>query len=71
MTAVAVVKAIKICTQIESQIKWPNDILIQEKKVCGILIEMSAELDMINWVIVGVGINVNIDQPKFPHDIRK
>ncbi|GAH61143.1 unnamed protein product, partial [marine sediment metagenome] len=37
MTAVAAVKAIKICTQIKSQIKWPNDILINEKKVCGIL----------------------------------
>ncbi len=71
MTAVAVVKAIKICTQIESQIKWPNDILINEKKVCGILTEMSAELDMINWVVVGVGINVNIDHRKFPEDIQE
>jgi len=42
MTAVAVVKSIKICTQIEPQIKWPNDILINEKKLCGILTEMSA-----------------------------
>jgi len=71
MTAVAVVKAIKICTQIKSQIKWPNDILINEKKVCGILTEMSAELDMINWVVVGVGINVNIDHRKFPGDIQE
>jgi len=69
MTAVAVVKAIKICTQIESQIKWPNDILINEKKVCGILTEMSAELDIINWVVVGIGINVNIDDRNFPEDI--
>ena len=71
MTAVAVVKAIKICTQIESQIKWPNDILINEKKVCGILTEMSAELDIINWVVVGIGINVNIDHQDFPEDIQK
>jgi len=71
MTAVAVVKAIKICTQIESQIKWPNDILINEKKVCGILTEMSAELDIINWVVVGIGINVNIDLRKFPEDIQE
>ena len=70
MTAVAAVKAIKICTQIESQIKWPNDILIQEKKVCGILIEMSAELDIINWVVVGIGINANIDHQKFPENIQ-
>lgn len=71
MTAVAVVKAIKIYTQIESQIKWPNDILINEKKVCGILTEMSAELDIINWVVVGIGINVNIDHRDFPEDIQE
>ena len=71
MTAVAVVKAIKVCTQIESQIKWPNDILINEKKVCGILTEMSAELDIINWVVVGIGINVNIDNREFPEDIQE
>ncbi len=71
MTAVAVVKAIKVCTRIESQIKWPNDILIDEKKVCGILTEMSAELDMINWVVVGIGINVNIDIRDFPEDIQE
>jgi len=70
MSAVAVVKAIKVCTQIEPQIKWPNDILISEKKVCGILTEMSAELDMINWVVVGIGINVNIDHRKFPENIQ-
>jgi len=71
MTAVAVVKAIKVYTQIESQIKWPNDILINEKKVCGILTEMSAELDIINWVVVGIGINVNIDRREFPEDIQE
>ncbi|OGD35370.1 biotin--[acetyl-CoA-carboxylase] ligase [Candidatus Atribacteria bacterium RBG_16_35_8] len=71
MTAVAVVKAIKMCTQIESQIKWPNDMLINEKKVCGILTEMSAELDIINWVVVGIGINVNIEHREFPEDIHE
>jgi len=71
MAAVAVVKAIKICTQIESQIKWPNDILINEKKVCGILTEMSAEPDIINWVVVGIGININIEHQEFPEDIQE
>src|SRR5665648_191352 len=71
VTAVAVVQAIKVCTQIESQIKWPNDVLINEKKVCGILTEMSAELDIINWVVVGIGINVNIDHREFPEDIQE
>lgn len=71
MTAVAIVKAIERCAQIKAQIKWPNDILINEKKVCGILTEMSAELDMINWVVVGIGINVNVDHREFPEDIQE
>ena len=71
MTVVAAVKAIKMCTQIELQIKWPNDILINEKKACGILTEMSAELDIINWVVVGIGINANIDLRDFPEDIQE
>ncbi len=71
MTAVAVVKAIERCTKIKTQVKWPNDILINEKKVCGILTEMNAELDLINWVVVGIGINVNIDHRKFPEDIQE
>ncbi len=71
MTAVAVVKAIERCAQIKGQIKWPNDILINEKKVCGILTEMSAELDLINWVVVGIGINVNIKKQEFPEEIRE
>jgi len=71
MTAVVLVKAIEICTQIKAQIKWPNDILVNEKKICGILTEMNAELDLINWVVVGVGINVNIDYQNFPRDIQE
>ena len=71
MTAVAVVKAIERCTKIKTQVKWPNDILINGKKVCGILTEMSAELDLINWVVVGIGVNVNIKQQEFPEDIRE
>lgn len=71
MTAVATVKALENYTLIKPQIKWPNDILINEKKVCGILTEMSAELDIINWVVVGIGVNVNIDYQRFPEDIQE
>jgi BirA family biotin operon repressor/biotin-[acetyl-CoA-carboxylase] ligase len=70
ITAVAVVKAIKELTRIQGLIKWPNDILIHEKKVCGILTEMSAELDLINWLVIGLGINANIDHEEFPEEIK-
>jgi len=70
MAAVAIVKAMERYAQIKTQIKWPNDILIKEKKVCGILTEMSAELDIINWIVVGIGINANINQGEFPEDIK-
>jgi BirA family transcriptional regulator, biotin operon repressor / biotin---[acetyl-CoA-carboxylase] ligase len=52
-------------------VKWPNDIVINHKKTCGILTEMSAELTRINYVVVGIGINVNIDEADFPEDIKE
>lgn len=48
-------------------IKWPNDIVINGRKVCGILTEMSSELDNIHYVVIGIGVNVNTDD--FPEDI--
>jgi BirA family transcriptional regulator, biotin operon repressor / biotin---[acetyl-CoA-carboxylase] ligase len=55
---------------IKTYVKWPNDIVINHKKTCGILTEMSAELTRINYVVVGIGINVNIDEADFPEDIK-
>lgn len=52
-------EAIQRVTGLECKIKWPNDIVVNGKKVCGILTEMSAELDRINYVILGIGVNVN------------
>lgn len=54
----------------DSYIKWPNDIILNDKKVCGILTEMNAELDKINYIILGIGINVNIDEEDFPEQLR-
>jgi BirA family biotin operon repressor/biotin-[acetyl-CoA-carboxylase] ligase len=56
---------------IDSTIKWPNDILIDGKKICGILTEMSCELNMINYVVMGIGINVNLDENNIPEDLRE
>lgn len=48
-------------------IKWPNDIVIDGKKVCGILTEMNAEIDRINYIILGIGVNVNTEV--FPEEL--
>jgi BirA family biotin operon repressor/biotin-[acetyl-CoA-carboxylase] ligase len=51
-------------------LKWPNDVLVDGKKVCGILTELDAEMDVVNHVIAGVGINVNNDVEDFPPEFR-
>lgn len=70
LAAVAIVKGIRAATGIEVGIKWPNDILYEGKKIVGILTEMSAEMDGIAYVVIGMGINVNISQDELPEEIR-
>ena len=60
IAGVALTKAIKETVPLEPLIKWPNDIVIANKKVGGILTEMSSEIDGVNYVVLGIGINVNI-----------
>ena len=67
VTALAVNEAICETTGIRAKIKWPNDIIVNGKKICGILTEMSLQMDEINYIVVGLGINVNIDH--FPEDL--
>lgn len=52
------------------QIKWPNDIVIDGKKVCGILTEMSGEINRINYIVVGIGINVNLNTDDIPEELE-
>lgn len=66
IASLAVVRAIKQIADLETQIKWPNDVLIKGKKVCGILIENEVKGDRINFAIIGIGINVNFDPLAFP-----
>lgn len=66
--ALAVEEGIEKVTGMKPGIKWPNDIILSGKKTCGILTEMSAEIDYINYVVIGVGINVN--QNTFAEDIK-
>ena len=65
--AQSVAKAIRNVTGREVLIKWPNDIILNRKKICGILTEMSTEIEWINYVVIGAGINVNTKE--FPDDI--
>ncbi len=67
----AVVQAIKEMTGVDAKIKWPNDCLIDGKKVGGILLELSAELDRINFVIVGIGVNVNHSAKDLPKNLAQ
>lgn len=68
VSALAVSKAITQLTGVAAGIKWPNDIVMNGKKVCGILTEMSAQFDYVNHIVVGIGINVNTES--FPEEIR-
>lgn len=57
-TAMAMAHAVREVTGIDAQIKWPNDLVFSGKKLCGILLEISADLDQIEYVVVGTGLNV-------------
>ena len=70
LAAVAVTKAIYDVTGVKVGIKWPNDILYNGKKLVGILTEMSAEMERINYIVLGIGIDVNISVEETPEDIR-
>ena len=69
VAAVAVTRAIQEITGLEPDIKWPNDILINGKKVTGILTELQTDPDRVKSVILGIGMNVNQDEVDFPEDI--
>ncbi|HZV34353.1 MAG TPA: biotin--[acetyl-CoA-carboxylase] ligase [Verrucomicrobiae bacterium] len=69
--ATALFRAIQAQTGLAPEIKWPNDILLRGKKTAGILTELSAEPDRVKYVILGVGIDVNLSATEFPADLRK
>ena len=69
LAAVAVAKAMDQFG-LRAGIKWPNDVLYEGKKLVGILTEMHAEMDRINYVVIGTGINVNIMPEEFPPELR-
>jgi len=62
VAGLAVCNVVKEITALDAKIKWPNDIVVNGKKVCGILTEMSMEISEIDYIVVGIGINVNTDE---------
>lgn len=62
VAALAVAQAVSTTCKVSPQIKWPNDIVLNGKKVCGILTEMSSERDYIHYAVTGIGINANTEQ---------
>ncbi len=68
--ATALRRAIQVETGLCPGIKWPNDILIRQRKTAGILIEMRAELDTVKHVVLGMGIDVNLEARELPEDLR-
>jgi len=70
MISVAVAKTISKLFDLEAEIKWPNDILVKGKKVSGILTETNTKGDTLNFAVVGVGINANLNLHDFPSNLR-
>lgn len=71
MTAVAVTQALLDLTHLPVRIKWPNDILLNGKKIAGILTEISTEMDRIDYIVVGLGLNVNTPPQSFPQELQE
>jgi BirA family biotin operon repressor/biotin-[acetyl-CoA-carboxylase] ligase len=71
ISATALRRAVKTVTGLNADIKWPNDLLIGGKKAAGILTEMSAELDRVRYIIIGIGVDVNQSAAEFPEELKK
>jgi len=69
--ATALARAIALQTGLALEIKWPNDILIRGRKAAGILTELTAELDHVKEMVLGIGVDVNLDAADLPRDLRK
>ncbi|OAB32584.1 bifunctional biotin--[acetyl-CoA-carboxylase] synthetase/biotin operon repressor [Paenibacillus macquariensis subsp. defensor] len=70
LSGVAVCRAIRKTTGLDVGIKWPNDILMNQRKVCGILLESTVEDKLVRYCIAGIGISVNVDSAEYPEDLR-
>ncbi|HEY4715802.1 MAG TPA: biotin--[acetyl-CoA-carboxylase] ligase [bacterium] len=69
VAGVAVARTVEKVTGIRAGIKWPNDLLLNGKKFCGILTEMNSESDKINFIVLGIGVNLNSTIKEYPAEI--
>jgi BirA family biotin operon repressor/biotin-[acetyl-CoA-carboxylase] ligase len=68
----AVAQVLRETYGLKAEVKWPNDVLVKEQKVCGVLAEMGTTGEKVNYVIAGIGVNANFDVDKvFPEELRK
>lgn len=70
VSAVAVAESIAELHGLPARVKWPNDVLIGGRKTAGLLNEMSGELERLNYVVLGIGVNINMEPDHFPSDLR-
>lgn len=70
LTAVAVAETLQQHCHLAAGVKWPNDILVRGAKIAGLLNEMNAETEQIHFVILGVGVNLNMTSEQFPEDLN-
>ncbi len=69
LAGVAVAGAVEEYSKVRPVLKWPNDILVDGRKLGGILTELSSEADRVNFIVVGIGLNVNMDTKRLPDDV--
>ncbi|MDR3051553.1 MAG: biotin--[acetyl-CoA-carboxylase] ligase [Oscillospiraceae bacterium] len=69
VTALAVADGLRSSCGLDTAIKWPNDLRVGERKLCGILLELSADMEGVQWVVAGIGVNVGHRRADFPPDL--
>lgn len=70
LTGVAVCRAVRRTTGVMAGLKWPNDLLVDGRKICGILLESAAEDEYVRYCIAGIGISANLDPDDYPDELK-
>ncbi len=71
VSAIAMTNFLRIKYHLKARVKWPNDVLVNDKKICGVLAEGSTQSGHLEYIIVGLGINANFDMEDLPKEVRE